>query len=63
VPRRKALLESELAHIGILQLRTESLGHAVQFHGVQLLNRGLIQHVGSFSLGGMIYCTSVVGGS
>jgi hypothetical protein len=31
---RKALLEAELAGLGGFQLRTEGIGHSVQFHGV-----------------------------
>jgi len=38
----KALLESELAHIGVSQLLAEGIGHSVQFHGVQLFDRWLV---------------------
>src|SRR4030081_2467896 len=41
-----ALFEAELAHIGGFQLSAEGVGHSVQFHGVQLLNRWLVQHSG-----------------
>src|SRR6266571_7192871 len=41
----KTLLEAELAQVGGFQLRAEGIRHSVQFHGVQFLDRGLIQHV------------------
>jgi hypothetical protein len=57
----KALLESELAHVGVFQLSAEGIGHPVQFHRVQFFNRWLVQHV--LSMGCGFYCNSVVGGS
>jgi hypothetical protein len=41
----KALLKGELTHVGVFQLSAEGVGHSVQFHGVQLLDRWLVEHV------------------
>src|SRR5580698_5911855 len=40
----KAFFETELAHVGGLQLSAEGIRHSVQLHGVQFFNRGLVQH-------------------
>jgi len=42
----KTFFETQLVQLGGFQLSTEGIGHAVQFHGVQFLNRGLVQHRG-----------------
>src|SRR5438445_7570960 len=44
----KAFLEAQLGQVGPLRLGAEGLRHAHQTQGVQLLQRGLIQHKGSF---------------
>src|SRR6266704_1036226 len=41
----EALLEGKLAHVGVFQLSAEGIGHSVQFHGVQFLDRRLVEHV------------------
>src|SRR5205823_660796 len=42
---RETFFETELAHISGLQLGTEGVRHAVQFHCLELLQCGLIQHI------------------
>ena len=45
--QREALFEAELSGLGILLLLSEAIRHATHPHGVQLLDRLLIEH--SFS--------------
>jgi hypothetical protein len=42
--QREALLEAELRGVGIFLLLAESICHAAQAHGVQLLCRLLVEH-------------------
>src|SRR6476646_6889262 len=56
--QRKALLESELACSSAFQLCPECFRHSVQFHRIQFLYGGLVQHVESFSLAGITAAAS-----
>ena len=56
----EALLEAELAGVGHLDLFPECVSHAMQFHGLQLFYRRLIQH--DRPLVSVGYCRKRVGG-
>jgi hypothetical protein len=57
----KSFFKAEVACIGCFQLYAEGIGHAVQFHRLEFLQSGLIQHCDFLSGNG--YSTGGLGGS